>query len=83
MKRLLSQTEDVEGGQEGGDAQEDAPPIYDAVVTKPPAYESLYEISFTSICGKDEAKVDQPIGDVCTDCDLPTYSQAAQTLTPV
>ncbi|XP_063859425.1 uncharacterized protein LOC135100451 isoform X1 [Scylla paramamosain] len=78
----LTQTEDVESGQ-GGASSEDAPPIYETVVAKPPPYDCLYGSNHLPSCGGDDAEVEPGVSDGCSDSDLPTYTQAAQAPTPV
>ncbi|XP_063859429.1 uncharacterized protein LOC135100451 isoform X4 [Scylla paramamosain] len=75
-------TEDVESGQ-GGASSEDAPPIYETVVAKPPPYDCLYGSNHLPSCGGDDAEVEPGVSDGCSDSDLPTYTQAAQAPTPV
>ncbi|KAK8407636.1 hypothetical protein O3P69_002289 [Scylla paramamosain] len=77
-----TQTEDVESGQ-GGASSEDAPPIYETVVAKPPPYDCLYGSNHLPSCGGDDAEVEPGVSDGCSDSDLPTYTQAAQAPTPV
>ncbi|XP_045131514.1 uncharacterized protein LOC123516302 isoform X2 [Portunus trituberculatus] len=77
-----SQTEDVESGQ-GDASSEDAPPIYETVVAKPPPYDSLYESCNLPVCGGDDEEAEPGVSDGSKDSDLPTYTQAAQALTPV
>ncbi|XP_045131511.1 uncharacterized protein LOC123516302 isoform X1 [Portunus trituberculatus] len=78
----LTQTEDVESGQ-GDASSEDAPPIYETVVAKPPPYDSLYESCNLPVCGGDDEEAEPGVSDGSKDSDLPTYTQAAQALTPV
>ncbi|XP_045131515.1 uncharacterized protein LOC123516302 isoform X3 [Portunus trituberculatus] len=77
-----TQTEDVESGQ-GDASSEDAPPIYETVVAKPPPYDSLYESCNLPVCGGDDEEAEPGVSDGSKDSDLPTYTQAAQALTPV
>lgn len=79
----LAQTEDVEGGQGDGDCLEDAPPVYEVVVSKPPPYEYLYESSHAPSCGEKDLEAGVGMSDDCIDSDLPTYSQVTQAPSPV
>lgn len=78
----LTQTENVETGQ-GDGSSEDAPPIYETVVAKPPPYDCLYGSNPLPPCGGEDAEGEPGVSDGCSDTDLPTYAQAAQAPTPV
>ncbi|KAG0724317.1 hypothetical protein GWK47_040824 [Chionoecetes opilio] len=81
-RHVAVQTDDAEVGRDGS-APEDAPPVYDAVVSKPPSYEFVCGNPPDLSCWEDDAEAGVPMRDACTDCDLPTYAQVTQAPSPV